>query len=173
MASVWLYDLMNEFVNSEEIYQLFIKANDLEEQGNYPDAFALFSKMVNLGDFASLNNLAIMYELGRGVKKDTQKAIELYKEGWDKTQQTNFALNLAHLYNNQHNFEQAKIWWEIAIKHGAVEGKLELAKHLLTTSKPDIKLIKQLLTDVCTAIITIDVSETDWEEAQELLEKLS
>lgn len=165
-------DKLDKMTNSDEIDRLFIEANNLDEAGDYKKAFILFEKMVALGNSSSLNNLAMMYEYGRGVAQDINKAIELYKEGWAKTSETSFALNLAHLYNNQKDFEQAKRWWQVAIDNGDVDGKLQLAKHLLTTPQADLQFIKQLLTAVVNAKIAFDICEADWEEADELLQEL-
>jgi TPR repeat protein len=47
-------------------------------------AVALFQRSASQGDDWGLNNLGGMYEMGWSVDKDPQKALDLYKQSWDK-----------------------------------------------------------------------------------------
>lgn len=160
---------MNNIQSSELIDQLFDKASALYENEDYAKAFVIYQKMVELGDFDSLNDIAIMYEFGQGVEKDLEKAIELYQKGWHKTHNTTFALNLANLYLKTSEYNLAIDWWQIAIDNGDDEGKFELAKFLISQKSTNTALIKQFLAD---SLSSQFVCEADKEEAEILIQQL-
>lgn len=156
--------------NAELIEPLFAKAYQLYENKQYAQAFTIYKKMVELGDDESLNNLAIMYEMGYGVTQDLSKAIALYQEGWQKTQQTMFCLNLANLHHKNGEEQLAIDWWQKAIENGDDSGTFELVKYLLSKPHPNFLAIKQMLQPI---IGSNTLCLADSEQAEILLKQIT
>ncbi|HSR55349.1 MAG TPA: SPOR domain-containing protein [Alphaproteobacteria bacterium] len=55
-------------------------ATDSFKKGNYAEAFKKWQPLAAKGDAASQFNLGLMYETGRGVKKDPAKALIWYRK---------------------------------------------------------------------------------------------
>lgn len=110
------------------IYDLVIKNNDMHLINSLGFLYELFFsprkynrsiKLYNLAiekDYgSSFNNLANMYENARGVKADTDKAIELYEQGIIYGCMTSYE-NLGNLYQKTGHLDKARKIYEDAVE---------------------------------------------------------
>jgi TPR repeat protein len=93
---------------------------------DFDKARALYEKAISLGSIKAINNLGCMYEEGKGVPKDVDRAISLYNEGIDHLD-TNAMVNMAFLNEERGNFLEAKRLYELAIEHGNIRAISNLA----------------------------------------------
>ena len=100
--------------------------NDAEEDD--AEAVLWFEKAIEKGNNGNGNNwLGWMYENGKGVPQDYEKAVELYKKAADT--KSGYAQNrLGELYENgycgQVNLEEALKWYKLAAEN-AYDGAQE------------------------------------------------
>ena len=77
----------NQIAKKYNGHELYIQIQDT----NYEKYFWIENFLYKKGNKDSLMSIAICYDIGQGVKKDTQKAVQLYKK-CIQTYQGNFAL---------------------------------------------------------------------------------
>lgn len=88
--------------------------------GHYMEAFVITEPMAKLNHSDAQYLLGLMYEFGHGVKKDADKALELFtnsaSQGYAAAQAK---LGQLHLADSSHkNYGQAKDWFEKAADQG-------------------------------------------------------
>lgn len=71
------------------------------------------------GNQAAIQNIAAAYQLGEGVKKNNQNAIEWYMKIKDYDENPEVLNNIAHLFKDQGEYEEARDYYKKAIKYGS------------------------------------------------------
>lgn len=103
------------------------------EEENYNLAFEYFSKAVKLGSKNATYNLAMMYELGRGVEKDEKKAVELYQKSIEDNAKNalNSKFHLGVLfYEGRESIKKDKKKGKALLEEAAEEGYEPARKYL-------------------------------------------
>ncbi len=77
--SVWIFAAFSTLTAASASADEFAAARDAIEQGNYVAAVATLETLAEKDDAGSLALLASLYQIGKGVPKDIERAIELYK----------------------------------------------------------------------------------------------
>lgn len=89
--------------------------------GDYATALKELKPLVDTGDVGATNTLAVMYAHGRGVPKDTTKAISLYRVAAEAGN-VDAQFNLATMYSSgtgvAKNLETAAVWFSKAAVGG-------------------------------------------------------
>ena len=109
----------------------FDKAVATYNKGNYVQALNAFYVLAKAGDAQAQYNVALIYEHGKGVKKDRAQAMEWYEKA-AKSGNGPAAYNLGQIYCNLDNnstqkFERAKRWYELAAQKGVAQAHNNLA----------------------------------------------
>ena len=126
-----------ELVRNSYFFIGWVKAhNDTEEDD--AEAVSWFEKAIEKGDVArAVTNLGTMYNNGKGVAQDYEKAIELYKQASEAGEPT--AMNyLGYVYENggcgqKKNLEESLKWYKMAAEKnydGAQESVERVQKKL-------------------------------------------
>ena len=89
---------------------LFIEASRLLDAGSAKPAYQLFLRAARAGHSHSQHNVALLLELGEGVRKNERVAIEWYLKAWRKNRQKGTAENLQDLYMRLGNMRRARYW---------------------------------------------------------------
>lgn len=147
--------------------ELFLKGDELYENGNFEEAFSAFLMAAEQGDTSCMTRVASMYTCGEGVSCDFDKAIEWELKAIEGGE-TSALVNLGISYRMKGNLKKARYWFEKAIEAGDGCGALELAKLYMVTPKESERAGSYL----CLAIANNNMCEADIEEAQELLAEL-
>ena len=85
------------------------------------EAFRLFKESADQGFFKAQNNLAQCYQHGFGTAKDIEKAKELYEKASEAPRTKGYPEeNLAHIFLDEGNKEQAIVWFKKAASKGNV-----------------------------------------------------
>ena len=97
--------------------------------GTYKEAFSLFSKSAKQGNIEAYHQLAVLYYVGRGVKKNHKKAFEFYLKAAEKGHV--FAQNMLGImyYKGQgtnKNKEKAFYWLSKSAEQGNKYAKIYL-----------------------------------------------
>ncbi len=92
------YDYFIKASNNNHPSSIYMLGKIELERNNYEKAYNYFIKARDLGNIASINSLGLMYKDGLYVKKDLNKAKELFIEA------TNY--NYAYAYNNLGKLEE-------------------------------------------------------------------
>lgn len=148
--------------------ELFNKANEAYEHGDYTLAFELFEKAALLGDVSAMERLAVLYDTGEGVQVDSDKSIY-----WDSQAISHGSVvslfNLAETYRKLGNTREAKKCYEECLKHDDGEAALQLAKMYLVSEK-ECETVKMYLNMAMTSGNAFD---STLEEARILLGELT
>lgn len=91
-------------------------------QGDYQTAFKIITPIASKGEPPALNLLGMMYELGLGVAKNTEKSVTLYRKAADKGYryaQYNLAVSYDSGVGIPLNYREAVKWYERAAEQGA------------------------------------------------------
>jgi TPR repeat protein len=144
--------------------QLFRKADKLYEEGNFGEAFSMFSLAAENGDVSSMTRVASMYSCGEGVDCDYDKAIEWELKAIDGGE-ISAMVNVGISYRIKGHIREAKRWFQQALKAGDGSAALELAK-LYMVSDMESEAVKRYLQ---LAIESTNMCEADIEEAKQLL----
>lgn len=108
------------------------KAMNFFEQGFYQQSFKLLKKGALKRNIECYANLAVLYDLGLGVKKNLKLALFWYKKAWRYDASSGICSNIASLYVELGNIRQAKFWWNKAInKFQDGDAALDFAKFLI------------------------------------------
>ena len=93
-------------------------------------AFYWFSKAAEKNHPAALNNLALMYIFGNGVKKDVKKGRELMLKaaelGIESAQECLVRLYSGYYDVTESNYKEAFKWIEILVKKGSLSAKYNM-----------------------------------------------
>lgn len=148
-------------MNNDELFQ---KAHELYEDGDYSSAFDLFLKAAENGDTGSMLRIATMYTCGEGVDCSYDKAEEWELKAIECGDITGM-VNLGITYRMKGDIRKSKEWFQKALKAGDGSAALELAK-LFMVSEKETETIIQYLNQ---AISSESICESEIEEAEKLL----
>lgn len=148
-------------------FEIFSKASNLYNAGEYNSAFEEFLKLAEKGDAAAMMRVASMYGDGRGVDYDLNKCLM-----WDKRAaeagERSALLNIGITYRNIGDAREAKCWLEKAIALDDGEAALALAKMYMISDK-EVDNIKEKLT---LAYASKNLSPSSREEVKKLIDEL-
>jgi uncharacterized protein len=150
-----------------EIDDIFNRADNKYEAGEYRSAFRLFMAAAKAGEYGCQINLGNLYCHGLGVKPNRAKALYWYQRAY-RQQHGSAANNIGLLYCDEKKFDRALAWFERAAKLQDGDANLEIAKIYLDVKDDKAKAI-QYLKQTCKAEYVTEGSE---EEAEGLLKKL-
>ncbi|HET8613434.1 MAG TPA: hypothetical protein VFL92_11775, partial [Sphingomonas sp.] len=111
---------------------LFRIADAAEEEGKLALARQSFERGASLGDDACLCRLAYLFDVGKGVPVDKDRAMQLYRRAWRKSRSAVAGSNIAILYREKSNFRATFQWWKRVAEEDDGSAYLELAKCYLT-----------------------------------------
>jgi TPR repeat protein len=114
---------------------LFDRADAQEEAGNFRSAFRLFLRGAKSGHTAMMTRLALLYDYGRGVRQDKQRALEWNLRAFRKGEKE-VALNIAIVLKEMGRFAEYHKWLERAVAMGDVSANIELADWWLRDDQP-------------------------------------
>lgn len=107
---------------------------------NYEKAYSIFQKSCKLKNPSGCYNLAVMYDLGKGIKKENEKAIELYEMSC-KNGIINGCFNLGVIYDKgnivQKNMKKAIDYYSIACEKGNYRSCYNIAVVYLNSKEKD------------------------------------
>lgn len=142
-----------------------------EERGDYALAREAFERGAEFGDEICLNRLADMFDEGRGIPADKERAMRLYRQSWRRHRSTTATNNLAVLYREKGNHRAMFRWF----RRGAAEGDgsqlFQMAKCYLD-GRGVQKSEQEALRCLARAIASDRIFECDREEAVALLETM-
>ena len=137
IAKILRYNCFGKLSSDELHYISCIKACDfvllfkgLKEKiaKNYDKAFKLYYDSESFNNPFATHELAVCYEKGRGVKKDIDMAIRLYKKAI--RYEVYFSMtNLANYYLLNNDVEKAILLYQRAIYHDDVNAMYNLAMY--------------------------------------------
>ena len=109
----------------------FNQAVQFYQKGAYIQVFNDFYILAKEGDKLAQHNVGMMYSLGKGVKKDSAKAISWYEKAAKQGLGIS-AYNLGEIYQKRgkkdpHAYTKAKYWYEKAIEEKVKEAYNNLA----------------------------------------------
>ncbi len=144
--------------------EVFCRADKLYEQGDFAEAFSLFSLAAENGDAPSMTRIASMYTCGEGVDCDYDKAIKWELKAIDGGE-ISAVVNVGISYRIKGQISEAKRWFLEALKAGDGSAALELAKLFMVSDK-ESEAVKRYLQ---LAVESTNMCEADIEEAKQLL----
>ncbi len=148
--------------------EIFNQADEAYDCGNFKEAFSLFRKSAENGNYHAMSRLACMYSDGEGTECNVDESIawdlKAIKSGSDISQ-----LNLAITYRTLGDIKESKKWFEKAVNAGDGEAALQLAKLYMVSDKETATVRKYLTT----AIESDDLFDDSLEEAGKLLSGLN
>lgn len=150
----------------------FIQANYYLENQDYQKAFYFLEKGALRKDVNCYNNLAVLYDVGYGVRKNPILALKWYRKSWQyEGKSGGLCSNIASLYASLGNIRQARFWWNRAISEfNDGDVALDYAKFLINRkNKRSYHKIIELLKF---AIKSDYITEISKEEASQLLQNL-
>jgi hypothetical protein len=92
---------------------------------NLKKAAKIYRRAVELGNVDAFNNLAYMYDGGKGVNQDKKKAMQLYRmaaERGDAVAQCNLGFSLDQLSGH----DEAMPWFKMAAEQGYTHAEFQL-----------------------------------------------
>jgi TPR repeat protein len=89
---------------------MFVEASRLLDSGRAKEAYRLFLRAAMDGHSHSKHNVALLLELGEGVRRNEQLAIKWYIQAWRHDHQLGTAENLLSLYLKLGNARRARYW---------------------------------------------------------------
>ncbi|MNS09476.1 Beta-lactamase HcpA precursor [compost metagenome] len=108
---------------------IFTKAWDANDAGDFDTAIELYSKAAEMGNKDAMNNLGYLYEFEE-VYKDEALAVQWYKKGADACS-ADAMNNLAECYKKgtgiDIDYTKAKYWYNLAINNGSTQALKNLA----------------------------------------------
>jgi len=84
---------------------------DEDEIQDFDEAMHHYTQAIKLGSVESYRSVGIMHKYGEGVKEDMNKAFKYFKEG-AKNGDVNCYAEMAELFNDQENIENASKCWK-------------------------------------------------------------
>lgn len=99
------------------------------QEGKYGDAFRTFQKAANLDHVMAYYNLGILYDLGKGVSRDREKAVRWYRQAAEQGLAC-AQFNLGQMYflgdGVEQNPREAFLWYQKAADQGLPEAQAML-----------------------------------------------
>lgn len=121
---------MTNNVFAETDIEKFNRAVQYYNQGNYVKAFPLYKDVAEKGYPEAQFNVGLMYQYGRGVKKDFKQAVYWYQKA-AKQGEAQSQTNLGIMYDNgqgvKKDFKQAIYWYQKAAQQGQPQALYNLA----------------------------------------------
>lgn len=148
--------------------ELFLKGDELYDQGAFNEAFAFFSLAAENGDTSCMLRVASMYTCGEGVDCDYDKAIEWELKAVSAGDATAM-FNVGISYRFKGDIRQAKRWFLEALEAGDGSAALELARLYMVSEKESETVIKYLHL----AVESENISDASIEEAYNLLSEMA
>jgi len=99
------------------------------ERGDYATAFRMMKPLADKGDAKAQHNLGVMYDYGRGVPRDTTKALKWYRRAADQgipDAQHNLGLMYYYGQGVRQNYTEAARWYRRAADQGMPESQVNL-----------------------------------------------
>jgi TPR repeat protein len=110
-------------LNANSAQDMFNRANDLYNQGQYAEAFPTFRQLAEQGQPNAQNNLGWMYFNGQIVTQDNKRAVYWYRKAAEQEYAT-AQNNLGWMYDNgkgvAKNGSHAAYWYKKAAEQGEV-----------------------------------------------------
>jgi hypothetical protein len=148
---------------------LFVRADEQWVRGKLRSAFRLFLAAAKLGDAGARVNIGYFYDVGLGVQRNRQTALNWYRKAY-RAGMSVAATNIGIVYRDEGKPERAVDWFRRAIALGDPEPNLELAKIYLDKEdgkRKAIACLKSVIRAKASA-----VTEAGREEAEELLKRI-
>lgn len=142
---------------------LFLRADELWDRGEYGPALRLFLAAAKAGDLGAQINVGYCYDNGIGVAPDRSKALYWYKRAYRRGD-ASAANNIGTIWRDEQNSRRALYWFQKAVRLGGEGANLEIAKHYLRECNPE--KASRFLDKVCKSQ---RVSQAEAEEARSLL----
>lgn len=105
---------------------------DLGRPRKLKQAFYWYKIAAERGDHHALNNLAFLYEHGRGVQKNRKAALKYYTKAANKGNVIAMA-NLGVLMHEDRKFRRARMYFEQAVASGDEASKLYIKLYAKNT----------------------------------------
>jgi TPR repeat protein len=112
----------------DHIHQLFREGDRAEDAGDFVLALKCFAEAAGDGDVLSLVRLALLYDLGKGVPADKDRAMSLYQRAWRRERNAAAATNIAVLYRERGDLRAMFRWYHRVAMVGDSDGMFEVAK---------------------------------------------
>lgn len=145
--------------------ELFLRADEKWDKGEYRAAFRLFLASAKAGDVGAQVNLGYFYDKGIGIRPSRFKALYWYRRAFRRGD-ASAANNIGTIWRDEQNPKLALLWFEKAVLLGDEGSNLEIAKHYLREG--NVPKAIGFLNKVCGSQ---SISEADMEEAKLLLKK--
>ncbi len=129
-------------------------------------------------DLEDPNILHIVGKYYEKVKLDNEEAKKYYYKGFEKGD-ANLINDLANIFSNEKNYDQAKFYWQMAIDYGNIVSCRKLALHYKNVEENQeeaIKYFKLAIERGCydsMLILSIYYAEIDFEKYKDEIEKLN
>lgn len=107
--------------------ELFVRAYEGTERGEFHSAFRLLLAAAKLGDSGAQLNLGFAYDTGIGVKSNRRAALYWYRRAYRNGERA-AASNIATVYRSEGNLKKTLLWFQRAAKLGDGDANLEIAK---------------------------------------------
>jgi TPR repeat protein len=146
--------------------ELFIRADQQDDNRNFRSAFRLFLAGAKLGEKGCQVNVGNYYDDAKGIRRNRKAALYWYKRAYRGGIAT-AANNIGVLWRNDKYPKRALAWFKKAARMGNDDANLEIAKYFLQTDPNPYKAILHLKI-VCESEW---VSEANVEEAEKLLKR--
>jgi hypothetical protein len=146
---------------------LFIRADKLEDSGNFKAAFRLFLAAAKAGDSGCQLNVGNYYCDGKGIRRNLSRGLYWYQRAYRRGD-ASAASNIGMTRRNEGKPKKALSWFRRAVKMGDAEANLEIAKYYIENEKSSRKAIPYL-ERVCRSN---RVTEAGAEEAAKLLKQV-
>ena len=99
------------------------------KKGDYMQAFRSFKALADKGDIIAQRNLGLMYQQGKGVNRDNDKALHLFEMSAEKKNAA-AQLNMGWIYQKgqgvNKDIDRAKSWYHKAAAQGSAEAQFIL-----------------------------------------------
>ena len=153
-------------------HEIYARAQTQQDKGNLKSGFRLLLAAAKLGDPGAQLNLGYTYDVGIGVRRNREAAIQWYEKAYRSERGWGIAAtNIGTIFRDEHNYSEAVRWFRRAIKYGDVDANLELAKIHLKNPRQQGQAVA-CLKAVLKATPPIGVGEDTQREARKLLRSI-
>jgi len=107
----------------------FEDATSAYERGDYATAFRLMKPLAEKGDAKAQHNLGVMYDYGRGISRDSTKALKWYRSAAEQgipEAQHNLGLMYYQGQGVPQNYAEAAKWYRRAAGQGMADSQVNL-----------------------------------------------
>lgn len=123
-------------------------------QKKYQEAVELFQKSANQGNMCGEHYLAVMYQHGKGIRRDYTKALEYYKKSADKgysLAQSNLAVMYEKGKGTKINLSEAIHYYELSANGGEyiAQYNLGMIYYMGKSTTQDLVKAKELFKKAC------------------------